>query len=115
MKNQIKERRRNDHWPSEPESGGGKAPIANLAATLSVAKNRVLLVDGDPQGSTLAWSSARDKAPLFPVVGMTKPTFTATYPRSGSGLSVIEAASDAAREITMLTGSLIQNKEKKVI
>ncbi len=35
---------------------------------------------------------------------------------AGSGLSVIEAAptSDAAREITMLTGSLIQNKEKKV-
>jgi hypothetical protein len=53
--------------------------------------------------------------PLFPVVGMTKPTLHRDLPRSGSGLSVIEAASDAAREITMLTGSLIQNKEKKVI
>jgi hypothetical protein len=46
---------------------------------------------------------------------MTKPTLHRDLPRSGSGLSVIEAASDAAREITMLTGSLIQNKEKKVI
>lgn len=62
------------------KGGVGKAPIANLAATLSVAKNRVLLVDGDPQCSTLAWSSARDKAPLFPVVGMTKPTLHRDLP-----------------------------------
>ena len=62
-------------------------------------------MDGDPQGSVLAWFSARD--PLFPVVGMAKPTLHRDLPEIGVG-------GLAAREITMLTGSLIQNRKKKV-
>lgn len=65
-------------------------------------------MDGDPQGSTLAWSSARDKDHLFPVVGMTKPTLH----REWVWLSLIEAASDAAREITILTRSSRTKRRK---
>jgi chromosome partitioning protein len=40
----------------------------------------VLLVDADPQGSSLAWSSAREAPPLFSVVGMAKPTLHREMP-----------------------------------
>ena len=77
------------------KGGVGKTTIAiNLAAAAAASGKRVLLIDADPQGSSLAWSAARDGAPLFPVVGMPVPTLHRDVPALARDydVTVIDAA-----------------------
>ncbi|MEO1616650.1 MAG: ParA family protein [Planctomycetota bacterium] len=56
------------------KGGVGKTTLSIHTATeLSRLKSRVLLIDADPQGSSLSWSNCR-KDSSFPVVGMAKAT-----------------------------------------
>jgi chromosome partitioning protein len=57
------------------KGGVGKTTLSvNIAAGLALSGSRVLLIDADPQGSALDWAATRTNEPLFPVVGLPKPT-----------------------------------------
>jgi chromosome partitioning protein len=63
------------------KGGVGKTTLAvNVSATLAMRGLRVLLVDADSQASSMAWSAAREAPPLFPVIGMAKPTLHRDMP-----------------------------------
>jgi chromosome partitioning protein len=96
------------------KGGVGKTTIAvNLAAVFATAGNRVLLVDADPQGSSLAWSSAREGDPLFPVVGMAKPTLHKDMPEVARDYDVVVI--DGAPRVNELGRAAIMASDLVVI
>jgi chromosome partitioning protein len=64
------------------KGGVGKTTLSIHLATALALKHRqkVLLVDADPQGSALDWSAEREAAPCFPVIGLPKPTLHREMP-----------------------------------
>lgn len=56
------------------KGGVGKTTLSiNVATCLALKSLRVLLIDADPQNSSLDWASIRRKESLFTVVSITKP------------------------------------------
>jgi len=72
------------------KGGVGKTTLSiNLATAFALRDQRVLLVDADPQGSSLAWSAVRSEPPLFPVVGMPKASLHKDLPELAENYDLV--------------------------
>ena len=49
----------------------------------------MLLIDADPQGSAMAWSSTRESEPPFSIVSMAKPTLHRDLPRLAKDYDIV--------------------------
>lgn len=88
------------------KGGVGKTTLSvNVAASFARSGLRVLLIDVDPQGSALDWAAARQNDPLFPVVGLPRPTVHKEVGQIGIGYDHIIV--DGPPRVTDLTRSVI--------
>lgn len=96
------------------KGGVGKTTLSvNLAASLALNGERVLLIDADPQGSALDWAAAREGKPLFSVIGFPRPTVHKEIAQLGEGYDHIVI--DGPPRVTELARSAIMAADVVVI
>jgi len=88
------------------KGGSGKTTLStNLAHGLQLKGNKVLLVDGDPQGSARDWNACND-GQLLPVVGLDRATLDKDINAIKNGYDFIII--DGAPQIAKLAASAIK-------
>lgn len=96
------------------KGGVGKTTLSvNIASALAQGGARVLLIDADPQGSSLDWSAAREDEPLFSVVGLPRSSIHKEVAQIGQGYDHIVI--DGPPRVTDLARSAIMASDMVLV
>lgn len=96
------------------KGGVGKTTLSiHLCHALSLKGFNPMLIDSDPQGSSLDWSLARQGERLFPVVGIDRPVIHKELPGLMRGYDF--AVIDGAPRLSALTRSAIMASDLIII